>query len=375
MRAPLVRPDGTPSSVLSAALLGLAIVTAASPAAAADAATLRLFHGPDDTGSLTVTSIKYVLDARPLTSEKPAAGADVSRPLYVGTVAPGVHKLEVEATLEGNATVFTYTDGYRFKMRSQLDLEVLAGESIDIRSSILSQGGTVPWQDRFRLVLTLSSPNGPARLTPPAPVAATEPAPTVVAAADPQPQPAPVPAPVPAPTPTPTPAPAPAVAPEPTPAPAPAASPAPKPVPTPAPRPVPAPAPAARSQPTPAPAIAPKAAAPTSGPCALTPIHFPFASIELTAEARMALDSYAACLAGTTGAIRLEGHCDARGGVEFNQWLADERARAVASWLRDRGVDARRISTGNKGKSSPLCMEETEPCYARNRRVEAVPRD
>jgi outer membrane protein OmpA-like peptidoglycan-associated protein len=342
MHAPFDPTVGPRRPVLSAPLLALALAAAASPAAAADATALRLFHGPDDTGSLTATSVRYVLDANPLTTEKPAVGADVSRPLFVGTIAPGVHKLEVEATLEGNATVFTYTDGYRFKMRSQIDLEVLAGESIDIRSSILSQGGTVPWQDRFRLVLTLSSPDGRARPLPTAPVAATEPAPIVVAAAEPPPLPAPAPV---------------------------AAAP------LPASRPIPTPAPAARSQPAPAPAIAPTVAAPTSGPCALTPIHFPFASIELTAEARKALDTYAACLAGTTGAIRLEGHCDARGGVEFNQWLADERARAVASWLRDRGVDARRISTGYKGKSSPLCVEETEPCHARNRRVEAVPRD
>jgi peptidoglycan-associated lipoprotein len=348
---------------LSAVLLCLSIATTASPVAAADAAALRIFHGPDDTGSLTVTSIQYVLDARPLLTEKPAAGADVSRPLFVGTVAPGVHKLEVEATLEGNATVFTYTDGYRFKMRSQLDLEVLAGESIDIRSSILSQGGTVPWQDRFRLVLTLSSPDGPARPTPAAPVAATEPAPVVVAAADPQPQPAPVPAP------TPTPA----VAAEPTPAPA--AALAPRPVPTPAPRPVSTPAPAARSQPAPAPAPAPKAPAPSSGPCALTPVHFPFDSSELPADARKPLDAFAACIAATATAIRLEGHGDARGTEEFNVWIADERARAVATYLRGRGVDATRITTRYKGKSSPICTEATESCYARNRRVEAIAGD
>jgi peptidoglycan-associated lipoprotein len=319
MCAFLTRLIGLLRSALTAWFVSLAIAMTASPATATDGATLRLFHGPDDTGSLTVTSIRFLLDGKPLQVQASVGGADVSKPLFAGVVARGVHKLEVEASLEGNAAVFTYTDGYRFKMRSELDLEVLAGESVDIRSNIVSQGGTVPWQDRYRLLLTLSSPDRPARPPPETAVAAAEQPPVAVAAAGAQAGPI--------------------------------------------------------AAPPPSPLAAPSAKAPAAGRCALEPVRFSFASIELTAGVQRELDAFAACLGGTTSAVRLEGHCDARGGVEFNQWLADERARAVAAYLKDRGVDAKRISTGYKGKASPLCTEESEPCHARNRRVEAVPRD
>ncbi len=52
--------------------------------------------------------------------------------------------------------------------------------------------------------------------------------------------------------------------------------------------------------------------------------------------------------------IRLTGHTDQSGPVEYNRWLAAERARAVAKLLMDHGVDAQQISTEAMGAERPV---------------------
>jgi peptidoglycan-associated lipoprotein len=106
--------------------------------------------------------------------------------------------------------------------------------------------------------------------------------------------------------------------------------------------------------------------------CALAPVGFDFDQAALTAETRQALDQFAACLGATRQAVRVEGHCDARGGAEYNQRLGQRRADAVVKYLRERGLATVRFTSRSWGKSRPLCGEATEPCHARNRRVEAI---
>ena len=52
--------------------------------------------------------------------------------------------------------------------------------------------------------------------------------------------------------------------------------------------------------------------------------------------------------------IRLTGHTDQSGPVEYNRWLAAERARAVAKLLMDHGVDPQQISTEAMGADQPV---------------------
>lgn len=130
----------------------------------------------------------------------------------------------------------------------------------------------------------------------------------------------------------------------------------------------PPPAPPAASPP--APSVTPQP--PAAAACALAPVHFGFDQSTLSPAARQALDRFAACLDPGASTIRLDGHCDVRGGVAYNLALGGRRAAAVARYLESRGVAAGRISTSSSGKSSPVCGEATEACHARNRRVEAV---
>jgi len=65
----------------------------------------------------------------------------------------------------------------------------------------------------------------------------------------------------------------------------------------------------------------------------------------------------------------IEGHCDERGSEEYNIGLGDRRATAAKNFLVNAGVSADRISTISYGKSRPVCQEQTEECWQRNRRA------
>lgn len=67
--------------------------------------------------------------------------------------------------------------------------------------------------------------------------------------------------------------------------------------------------------------------------------------------------------------ITVEGHCDARGSVEYNLALGERRAKAASDYLVGLGVPADRLKTVSYGKEVPLCSENTEDCWARNRRA------
>jgi peptidoglycan-associated lipoprotein len=69
-----------------------------------------------------------------------------------------------------------------------------------------------------------------------------------------------------------------------------------------------------------------------------------------------------------TTRITVEGHCDSRGTSEYNLGLGERRATAVRDYLVNLGIPANRINTVSKGKEQPFCSEETEACWAQNRR-------
>jgi peptidoglycan-associated lipoprotein len=67
--------------------------------------------------------------------------------------------------------------------------------------------------------------------------------------------------------------------------------------------------------------------------------------------------------------ITIEGHCDDRGSEEYNLALGDRRANVVKEFLLNQGVPANRINTVSYGEERPQCREETEACFAKNRRA------
>jgi peptidoglycan-associated lipoprotein len=70
--------------------------------------------------------------------------------------------------------------------------------------------------------------------------------------------------------------------------------------------------------------------------------------------------------------IRIEGNCDERGTIEYNQALGQRRAASAKKYLTDMGIAGQRISLISYGKEKPGCMESTEDCWLKNRRDDFV---
>ncbi|MFT3730260.1 MAG: OmpA family protein [Hyphomicrobium sp.] len=68
--------------------------------------------------------------------------------------------------------------------------------------------------------------------------------------------------------------------------------------------------------------------------------------------------------------IEIEGHTDSEGTDERNQRLSDRRARAVADFLAQNGVDPRRLSAIGYGATRPIADNSTQEGRAKNRRIE-----
>jgi len=68
--------------------------------------------------------------------------------------------------------------------------------------------------------------------------------------------------------------------------------------------------------------------------------------------------------------LGLAGYADPRGTNERNQKLSDERSKAVTEALVKDGIPRERIRTAALAARGRNCTENTEACYAQNRRVE-----
>lgn len=134
---------------------------------------------------------------------------------------------------------------------------------------------------------------------------------------------------------------------------------------TPAPPPVPS-----TPAPTPAPAPAPQATA-----VELEPAFFDFDSYALRDDARAALDRNARALRDHAGTqITVEGHCDERGTVEYNQALGEKRAQAARDYIVAAAIDGDRVQVISYGKERPFAPGHDEGSWAQNRRAHFVAR-
>ncbi len=70
--------------------------------------------------------------------------------------------------------------------------------------------------------------------------------------------------------------------------------------------------------------------------------------------------------------IRVEGHTDADGEADYNQWLSEARAGAVVQYLADNGVETSRLTGIGYGEERPLASNDTPEGKAANRRIEFI---
>lgn len=105
----------------------------------------------------------------------------------------------------------------------------------------------------------------------------------------------------------------------------------------------------------------------------LQPIYFDFDKSFIRDDARPVMKANAEWLkANPNVKIRIEGNCDERGTIEYNQALGQRRAQAAKKYLTDLGVSASRISIISYGEEKPICTESNETCWQKNRRADFV---
>ncbi len=68
--------------------------------------------------------------------------------------------------------------------------------------------------------------------------------------------------------------------------------------------------------------------------------------------------------------IEVQGHTDNTGTDAHNMTLSENRANAVANYLKSNGVASSRVTTKGFGESAPKYDNNTEDGRAQNRRVE-----
>ncbi|HSQ77481.1 MAG TPA: peptidoglycan-associated lipoprotein Pal [Nitrospirota bacterium] len=110
-----------------------------------------------------------------------------------------------------------------------------------------------------------------------------------------------------------------------------------------------------------------------AGAAGLQPVYFDFDRSFIRDDAKSVMKANAEWLkANPKVKIRIEGNCDERGTKEYNQALGQRRASSAKKYLTDLGIAAKRISLISYGKEKPICNEQSEECWQKNRRDDLV---
>ncbi len=103
----------------------------------------------------------------------------------------------------------------------------------------------------------------------------------------------------------------------------------------------------------------------------LAPVYFDESGTRMRTSAIPVLEQVAAfadACRGTT--IAITGHTDSSGNEIYNQVLSLSRARTVAAWLQERGIDADRLEVAGAGSSFPVADNATRYGRSLNRRID-----
>ena len=105
----------------------------------------------------------------------------------------------------------------------------------------------------------------------------------------------------------------------------------------------------------------------------LAPVYFALNEYSLSKGARNILKANAEILKvkGIKN-ITVEGNCDDRGTIAYNIALGQKRANEVRDYYIKLGVKAENINTVSYGEENPVCTDQTESCWAKNRRADTV---
>jgi outer membrane protein OmpA-like peptidoglycan-associated protein/opacity protein-like surface antigen len=102
------------------------------------------------------------------------------------------------------------------------------------------------------------------------------------------------------------------------------------------------------------------------------PIYFRTNSAEIDASEKMKLDNMAKLLIkhAIIKDVLLSGHTDPRGSSTYNLKLSEKRAKAVLSYLLNKGVGEKRVQIKALGEAHPVSKQASLKEYQKDRRVE-----
>ncbi len=104
---------------------------------------------------------------------------------------------------------------------------------------------------------------------------------------------------------------------------------------------------------------------------ALNNIFFDFKKATLRPESFSELNRIVNLMKDNSGmTVEISGHTDATGPNDYNMWLSEWRAKAVATYLIQKSIEKERISVVFFGETKPADTNETKEGRGKNRRVE-----
>lgn len=102
-------------------------------------------------------------------------------------------------------------------------------------------------------------------------------------------------------------------------------------------------------------------------------IYFKYDSFEIDSEGKQSLATNVEILkANPSVKIQVEGHCDQRGGIQYNIALGEKRANTVRDALKKAGIANDRLATISYGKERLVDSSMSESAFAKNRRANFV---
>ena len=105
----------------------------------------------------------------------------------------------------------------------------------------------------------------------------------------------------------------------------------------------------------------------------LQTVYFGFDSSNLDSSSQDTLRANAEFLKSNASVdVQVEGHCDERGGIQYNLALGERRAKAVRDYLVAQGVAAKRVTVISYGKEKPTAFGHDESAWSKNRRANFV---
>lgn len=105
----------------------------------------------------------------------------------------------------------------------------------------------------------------------------------------------------------------------------------------------------------------------------LKTVNFGFDSSTLDSDSKETIKGNAEYLKTNANVdVQVEGHCDERGGRQYNLALGERRAKAVRDYMVALGVEAKRLSTISYGSERSKVEGHDEAAWAQNRRANFV---